>query len=65
MLSLDLIQEKKMVSNEAFILEQIEKRANAKKNKDFSLADAIRDDLLKQGIRLIDSREGTTYEVIE
>ena len=64
-LSLDLIQEKKVVSNESFILEQIEKRANAKKNKDFALADAIRDDLLKQGIRLIDSREGTTYEVIE
>ena len=64
-LSLDLIQEKKVVSNESFILEQIEKRANAKKNKDFALADAIRDDLLKQRIRLIDSREGTTYEVIE
>ena len=64
-LSLDLIQEKKTVSNEEYILEQIEKRATAKKNKDFSLADSIRDDLLKQGIRLIDSREGTTYEVID
>ena len=64
-LSLDLIQEKKTVSNEEYILEQIEKRATAKKNKDFSLADSIRDDLLKQGIRLIDSRKGTTYEVID
>ena len=64
-LSLDLIQEKKTVSNEDYILEQIEKRATAKKNKDFSLADSIRDDLLKQGIRLIDSRKGTTYEVID
>ena len=64
-LSLDLIQEKKTVSNEEYILGQIEKRATAKKNKDFSLADSIRDDLLKHGIRLIDSREGTTYEVID
>ena len=64
-LSLDLIQEKKTVSNESYILEQIEKRAEAKKNKDFALADSIRDDLMKQGIRLIDGREKTTYEVIE
>lgn len=63
--SLDLIQEKKTVSDDSYILEQIEKRKEAKKNKDFSLADSIRDELLKQGIRLIDSREGTTYEIIE
>ena len=63
-LSLDLIQEKKAVANEAHILEQIEKRAEAKRNKDFALADSIRDELLKEGIRLIDSREGTTYELL-
>ena len=63
-LSLDLIQEKKVVANEAHILEQIGKRAEAKRNKDFALADSIRDELLQQGIRLIDNREGTTYEVI-
>ena len=63
-LSLDLIQEKKVVANEAHILEQIEKRAEAKRNKDFALADSIRDELLKEGIRLIDSREGTTYELL-
>ena len=63
--SLDLIQEKKTVSDDSYILEQIEKRKEAKKNKAFSLADSIRDELLKQGIRLIDSREGTTYEIIE
>ena len=63
--SLGLIQEKKTVSDDSYILEQIEKRKEAKKNKDFSLADSIRDELLKQGIRLIDSREGTTYEIIE
>ncbi|HIR48589.1 MAG TPA: cysteine--tRNA ligase [Candidatus Faecimonas gallistercoris] len=64
-LSLDLIQEKKIVSNEKFILEQIEKRALAKQNRDFSTADSIRDELLKQGVRLIDSREGTTYEIVD
>ena len=64
-LSLDLIQEKKSVSNEAYILEQIEKRAEAKKRKDFIFADSIRDALLKQGIRLIDGRDGTSYEIID
>lgn len=64
-LSLDLIQEKKSLSNEQYILDQIEKRADAKKNKNFSLADEIRDELMKQGIRLIDGRDGTTYEVID
>ena len=64
-LSLDLIQEKKVASNEDYILEQIEKRAEAKRNKDFALADAIREELLSQGIRLIDSRDGTTYEIID
>ena len=64
-LSLDLIQEKKSLSNEQYILDQIAKRADAKKNKNFSLADEIRDELMKQGIRLIDGRDGTTYEVID
>ena len=39
-------------------------RDRAKRNKDFALADSIRDELLKEGIRLIDSREGTTYELL-
>ena len=63
-LSLDLIQDKKEVKNEKYILEQIARRSEAKKNKDFALADSIRDSLLEQGIRLIDSRDGTTYEII-
>lgn len=46
------------------ILEKIELRNEAKKNKDFALADKIRDELLEIGIRLIDSREGTKYERI-
>ena len=47
------------------INELINKRAEAKKNKNFAFADKIRDDLLKKGIRLIDTREGTSYEVIK
>lgn len=63
-LSLDLIKEHQKVSNEQYILEQIARRAKAKENKDFKLADSIRDELLQQGIRLIDNRDGTIYEVI-
>ena len=46
------------------INEKIKLRNEAKKNKDFAKADKIRDELLEMGIRLIDTREGTTYEVI-
>lgn len=46
------------------ILAKIEERNRAKKEKNFSFADQIRDDLLKQGIKLIDTREGTTFERI-
>ncbi len=41
---------------------QIEARAQAKKNKDFALADKIRADLLTQGIVLKDSPQGTQWE---
>ncbi len=40
----------------------IQQRADAKKNKDFALADKIRADLLEQGIILEDSREGTKWK---
>ncbi len=39
----------------------IQARANARKAKNFSEADRIRDELMKQGIVLDDSREGTTW----
>jgi cysteinyl-tRNA synthetase len=46
--------------------EEIEKliadRKAAKKNKDFALADKIRDDLLARGIVLEDTREGTKWK---
>lgn len=40
---------------------QIQARADAKKAKNFTLADKIRQDLLEQGIILEDSRQGTTW----
>jgi len=40
----------------------IAERAEAKRSRDFSRADAIRDELLQQGIVLEDSREGTTWK---
>lgn len=39
----------------------IEKRAQAKKNKDFKMADEIRDELLKMGISIKDTRQGVQW----
>ena len=65
-LSLDLLKADEVSSehDDEEILKKIELRNEAKKNKDFVTADAIRDELLEQGVRLIDTREGTTYELI-
>jgi cysteinyl-tRNA synthetase len=65
-LSLDLLKEElNDLSSEKikYINEMIEKRNDAKKNKDFLLADEIRNSLLKDNIILNDTREGTTYEI--
>ena len=74
-LSLDLVEKAKAEGDKADegtsvdseldreIKELIVKRAEAKKAKDFALADRIRNDLLERGITLIDSREGTTYKI--
>ena len=45
----------------AKIEELINKRAEAKKAKDFATADQIRGELLEMGIVIKDTREGTTY----
>ena len=47
------------------ILKLIEERNEAKKNKDYVRADKIRNELLEKGIALKDTREGTTYEIIQ
>ena len=64
-LSLDLtVDDETEIEDEQYILDKIEERKQAKSEHDFEKADAIRDELLNQGIRLIDTREGTTYEKI-
>ncbi|MCQ2506137.1 MAG: cysteine--tRNA ligase [Lachnospiraceae bacterium] len=49
-------------SLEAEIQEMIDKRQQARKNKDFALADKIRDELLAKGIVLLDTREGVKWK---
>ncbi len=72
-LSLDLIEGAKklsQVTEEAvgekdeltlYVEEQIALRAAAKKEKNFAEADRIRNELLEKGIKLLDTREGTTW----
>lgn len=62
-LSLDLLKKEEKNIDEAYIKEMIEKRNNAKKEKNYALADSIRDELERKGIILKDTREGTIYEV--
>ena len=65
-LSLDLLEVEEKLDNDLdeFIMSKINERNEAKKNKNFKLADSIRDELLSQGIKLIDTRDGTIYEKI-
>ena len=66
-LSLNLIKQEKQLDSELinYINEQIELRKEAKLNKNYELADQIRQNLLDKNIVLKDTREGTTFEVIE
>ena len=45
------------------IEEKIALRKEAKKAKDFAKADAIRAELLEQGVVIKDTREGTVWEL--
>ena len=66
-LSLDLIKQQEEIDEDLlkYINECIEKRKEAKLNKDYNLADTIRKELEEKGIILKDTREGTTFEVIK
>ena len=67
-LSLDLLKAEENAINDdlaAEINEKIKLRNEAKANKDYATSDAIRDELLSKGIKLIDTREGTTFELIK
>ena len=50
--------------DEAKILDLIEQRNAAKKEKDFEKADAIRDELSAMGVAIKDTREGVKWELI-
>lgn len=65
-LSLDLLKEDIALDEElvSYVEKQIELRSEAKKNKDFALADKIRNELLEKNIELKDTREGTTWNKI-
>ena len=76
-LSLDLIEAaqkqkdaedaaKATASDDPFIREiedMIAKRAQAKKDKNYALADRIRNDLAARGVTLIDTPQGTNYQI--
>ena len=63
--SLGLCEEKKVEKEfEDYILQKLEERRIAKLNKDFALADSIREELSLKGVSIKDTREGTTYEII-
>jgi len=67
-LSLNLLNKKEAQIDEnleTYINEMINKRNEAKKNKDFALADSIREELKEKGILIKDTREGTIYEIIK
>jgi cysteinyl-tRNA synthetase len=46
---------------ELYINDRIRQRKSARKNKDFSTADAIRDELQSKGIAIEDTKEGTIW----
>lgn len=63
-LSLNLLDNKVIDKDlENYILDMIEKRKEAKENKNYELADKIRNELLEKGIILNDGRDGTTFEI--
>ena len=65
-LSLDLINEEKSIDKDLLnkINMLIEKRNVAKKEKNYELADKIREELLKMNVSIKDTREGTIFEII-
>jgi len=60
---LGIVKEIKNLDTE--IEELIEKRQNARKNKDYKLADEIRDELDSRGVELMDTPEGVKWRKIK
>ena len=63
---IELVKDEENIDSEleSYIADAIERRNKAKKAKDYDEADSIREELLSKGIKLIDTREGTSYEII-
>ena len=61
MFEIILEKEEEKVGDEDYIEEMIAKRAQAKKDRDFAMADQIRDELAAKGIVLKDTREGVKW----
>ncbi len=62
-LSLDLLKKEELSNDKkAYIEFELKKRDEAKANKDYALADQIREKLALIGVTIKDSREGTTYD---
>ncbi|MBE7082746.1 MAG: cysteine--tRNA ligase [Clostridiales bacterium] len=65
-LGLGLFAETKKENNDQlveYINQKIAERLNAKKEKDYALADSIRNELLEKGIVLKDTPNGTEFEI--
>ena len=58
------INKKAKDDDDGAILAKIAERAQAKKDKNYALADSIRSELLSQGIVLEDTPNGTKYKKI-
>ena len=65
-LSLDLLTQTTVDKElEAYVEEKIKERQEAKKNKNYELADQIRNELKEKNIEIKDTREGTTWSLIK
>lgn len=67
-LSLDFLKEEALADGDdeltAFVEAKIAERKEAKANKDFARADAIREELLAKGVAIKDTREGVVWEKV-
>ncbi|MCK4814051.1 MAG: cysteine--tRNA ligase, partial [Candidatus Marinimicrobia bacterium] len=55
--------EKEAQVDKAYILQKIAERNAARANKDWTLADKIRDELDAMGVELLDRKDGTGYKI--
>lgn len=63
-LSLNLLKEEELDEKTVkYIEEKIKERNKAKKEKNYELADQIRNELLEKNIIIKDTKEGTTFEI--